>query len=186
MHNGIRLLDEEGKLIMTNQEVEGGEEGEEPEPVDFEDRGEKGFNYRSERFFNRLQDGNVIADVFSSDVHKDPATPIFEASPGERVIIRLLMPGDKPRNTCFVLHGHKWKAQPSDPFSNIISAQGAMSVGNVFNIELLNGASTIPGDYLYRSGIIRWDIESGMWGIFRIRDKDNDNANDNDNDMNTP
>lgn len=26
----------------------------------------------------------------------------------------------------------------------------------------------IPGDYLYRSGLIRWDIESGMWGIFRI------------------
>lgn len=181
MHNGIRLLDTNGKLIMTNQEVEGGEEegpDEEIEPVDFEDRGEKGFNYRSERFFNRLQPKPEtpevkpdISEVFSSKVHGDPATPIFEASPGERVIIRLLMPGDKPRNTCFVLHGHKWKAQPDDPFSNIISTQGAMSIGNVFNMELLNGASMIPGDYLYRSGIIKWDIESGMWGIFRIKDK---------------
>lgn len=186
---------------MTNQQVE---EGEEPEPVDFEDRGEKGFNYRSERFFNRLQENPDISKVFSSKVHGDPATPIFEASPGERVIIRLLMPGDKPRNVCFVLHGHKWKAQPDDPISNIISSQGAMSVGNVFNIELLNGASTIPGDYLYRAGNIRWDIESGMWGIFRIKDKDDDKDNkdndndkdnkdskdskdkDNDNDINTP
>ena len=25
-----------------------------------------------------------------------------------------------------------------------------------------------PGDYLYRSGSLRWDVESGMWGIFRI------------------
>lgn len=206
MHNGIRLLDVEGKLIMTNQEVEGEEEGEEPEPVDFEDRGEKGFNYRSERFFNRLQENPDISKVFSSKVHGDPATPIFEASPGERVIIRLLMPADKPRNVCFVLHGHKWKAQSSDPFSNIISAQGAMGVGNVFNIELLNGAATIPGDYLYRAGNIMWDIESGMWGIFRIKDNDTNKENDedknndnkdkdddkdnedenNDNDMNTP
>ena len=167
MHNGIRLLDKEGNLIQTNREV--GEEGQ-VEPVDFEDRGEKGFNYRSERFFNRLEfKDDDISKVFSSKTHGDPATPVFEAKPGEKVIIRLIMPGDKPRNTCFVLHGHEWKQQPDDPFTRIISAQGAMSVGNVFNIELLGGASMIPGDYLYRSGIIKWDVESGMWGIFRIK-----------------
>lgn len=167
MHNGIRLLDKEGNLIQTNREV--GEEGQ-VEPVDFEDRGEKGFNYRSERFFNRLEfKDDDISKVFSSKTHGDPATPVFEAKPGEKVIIRLIMPGDKPRNTCFVLHGHEWKEQSDDPFTRIISAQGAMSVGNVFNIELLGGASMIPGDYLYRSGIIKWDVESGMWGIFRIK-----------------
>ncbi len=166
MHNGIRLLDKEGNLIETTREVD--EEGE-VEPVDFEDRGEKGFNYRSERFFNRLKYNDDISKVFSSKTHGDPATPIFEACPGDKVIIRLLMPGDKPRNTCFVLHGHEWKAQPDNPCTRIISAQGAMSVGNVFNIELLDGASMIPGDYLYRSGIIKWDIESGMWGIIRIK-----------------
>ena len=30
----------------------------------------------------------------------------------------------------------------------------------------------IPGDYLYRSSIIRWDRESGMWGILRIKNDD--------------
>ncbi|WP_242824134.1 multicopper oxidase domain-containing protein [[Clostridium] dakarense] len=64
MHNGIRLIDRHGDLIQTAQEKaehpgEGGHpEGEEPpkiEPVDFEDRGEKGFNYKSERFYNRLE-----------------------------------------------------------------------------------------------------------------------------------
>lgn len=29
------------------------------------------------------------------------------------------------------------------------------------------GASA-PGDYLYRSGSLKWDVESGMWGIFRV------------------
>ncbi|WP_242824133.1 hypothetical protein [[Clostridium] dakarense] len=80
------------------------------------------------------------------------------------------MPADKPRNTCFVLHGFEWKAQPDDPFTRIISAQGAMSIGNVFDIELPKESNTIPGDYLYRSGILKWDLESGMWGILRIKD----------------
>ena len=34
-------------------------------------------------------------------------------------------------------------------------------------MELENGAAA-PGDYLYRSGSLRWDVESGLWGILRI------------------
>ena len=67
-----------------------------------------------------------------------------------------------------MLHGHNWLAQPDDPFSTRISVQGAVSVGGVYNIELENGASAYPGDYLYRSGSFKWDVESGMWGIFRV------------------
>ncbi|MGM9532210.1 MAG: hypothetical protein ACI3VO_10220, partial [Intestinibacter sp.] len=187
MQNGIRLVDEKGNLIKTTvEEEEPIEHGESEistentlkdelaiEPVDFEDRGEKGFNYKSERFFNRLQHNPDISKVFSSKEHEDPSTPVLEAYPGEKVIIRLLMPADKPRNTSFIVHGHEWMAQPDDIFTRIISTQGAISVGNVFNIELLNGASMVPGDYLYRSSIIKWDIESGMWGILRIKDDDN-------------
>ena len=62
-------------------------------------------------------------------------------------------------------------AQPDDPFSTRISVQGAVSVGGVYNIELENGASAYPGDYLYRSGLLKWDVESGMWGIFRVMKK---------------
>lgn len=70
------------------------------------------------------------------------------------------------------LHGHNWLAQPDDPFSTQISVQGAVSVGGVYNIELENGASEYPGDYLYRSGSLKWDVESGMWGIFRVMKKE--------------
>ncbi|MDD6810275.1 MAG: hypothetical protein PUD93_00155 [Lachnospiraceae bacterium] len=51
--------------------------------------------------------------------------------------------------------------------SQIKSLQGAISIGNTFNLELTNGASE-PGDYLYRSGSFKWDVESGMWGISRV------------------
>ena len=166
-HNGIRLLDSEGNLIKTTEQV--GDEGH--GGPDHEDTGEKGFNYRSERFFNRLRRVPAISRVFSSKTHGDPATPLFKAYTGERIIIRYLMPADKPRNISFVLHGHNWLAQPDDPFSTRISVQGAVSVGGVYNIELENGASEQPGDYMYRSGSLKWDVESGMWGIFRVTKK---------------
>lgn len=65
------------------------------------DTGEKGYNYRSERFANRLKNDHRISKIFSSRIHRDRA-------------------------------GY-------------------------------------PGDYLYRSGSLKWDVESGMWGIFRVK-----------------
>ncbi|MGM9640982.1 MAG: multicopper oxidase domain-containing protein [Faecousia sp.] len=161
-HNGIRLLDKEGALIKTTAAEEHG-------GVDHEDTGEKGYSYRSERFFNRLKRLPVIHKVFDSKIHGDPATPLLTAYAGERVILRLLMPGDKPRNIGFLIHGHQWLSQPDNPLSNVEAMKGAISVGNAYNLELLGGASGTPGDYLYRSGSLRWDVESGMWGILRVK-----------------
>lgn len=160
IQNGIRLLDVNGELIKTAS----GEDGEE---VDAEDTGEKGYNYRSERFANRLARDGRVSKVFSSHVHKDPSTPVLKAYSGDRTMFRTIMAADKPRNTGFTVHGHMWKEQPDDPFSRVIPLQGAVSIGNTFDMELEGGASC-PGDYLYRSGSLKWDVESGMWGIFRV------------------
>ena len=159
IQNGIRLLDAQGNLIQTAS-ADG-------EPVDPEDTGEKGYNYRSERFANRLEQDSRIWKVFSSRLHGDPATPVWRAYPGDRVIFRTMMPADKPRNVSFAVHGHLWKEQPKDSFSREIPIQGAVSIGNRYDMELKNGAGC-PGDYLYRSGSFGWDVESGMWGIFRV------------------
>lgn len=165
-HNGIRLLDKDGILIKTTEEGnhEGAHGG-----IDHEDTGEKGYNYRSERFLNRLKHLPVIHKIFDSKVHGDPATPLLTAYTGERIVIRLLMPADKPRNISFLVHGHEWQTQPGNPLSNIVAIQGAVSVGNVFNLELSKCQSNAAGDYLYRSGSLRWDVESGMWGILRLK-----------------
>lgn len=160
IQNGIRMLDKNGELVKTTAEKNG-------EEADAEDTGEKGYNYRSERFANRLKKDNRISKIFSSKVHGDPATPIFKAYPCERVIFRTMMPADKPRNVGFAIHGTKWKEQPEDPYSRIIPLQGGISIGNTFNMELKDGPCC-PGDYLYRSGSLKWDVESGMWGIFRV------------------
>lgn len=160
IQNGIRMLDRNGELVKTIREDDG-------EAIDAEDTGEKGYNYRSERFANRLKRNRRISRIFSSRVHGDPATPLFHAYTGDRVIFRTMMPADKPRNVGFTIHGHKWREQPEDPFSRVIPLQGGISIGNTFSMELKDGASC-PGDYLYRSGSLKWDVESGMWGIFRV------------------
>lgn len=160
IQNGIRMLDRNGELVKTIREDDG-------EAIDAEDTGEKGYNYRSERFANRLKRNRRISRIFSSRVHGDPATPLFHAYTGDRVIFRTMMPADKPRNVGFTIHGHKWREQPEDPFSRVIPLQGGISIGNTFSMELKAGASC-PGDYLYRSGSLKWDVESGMWGIFRV------------------
>lgn len=160
IQNGIRLLDKDGNLVQT---AAAGSE----EIVDAEDTGEKGYNYHSERFANRLQRDSRIWKVFSSRVHGDPATPVWKAYPGDRVIFRTMMPADKPRNLSLAVHGHLWKEQPKDAFSREIPLQGGISIGNRFDMELKDGAAG-PGDYLYRSGSFAWDVESGMWGIFRV------------------
>ena len=167
-HNGIRLLDKNGELIKTTEQDLTGEEAGHEAP-DHEDTGEKGYNYRSERFLNRLKRIPAISKIFDSKVHGDPATPLLKSYVGERVIIRFLMPADKPRNISFLLHGHNWRAQPDDPLSSMIPVRGAVSVGNVFNIE--PEPTKCKGDYLYRSGSLRWDVESGMWGIFRVMNR---------------
>ncbi|WP_204229562.1 hypothetical protein [Drancourtella sp. An57] len=77
------------------------------------------------------------------------------------------MPADKPRNVSLAIHGHLWREQPDDALSREIPIQGGISIGNRFDMELKDGASC-PGDYLYRSGSFGWDVESGMWGIFRV------------------
>lgn len=160
IQNGIRMLDKEGELVKTAAALDG-------EEVDDEDTGEKGYNYRSERFANRLKKDSRISKIFSSKIHGDPATPVFKAYPCERVIFRTMMPADKPRNVGFAIHGATWKDQPEDPYSRIISLRGAVSIGNTFNMELKDGPCC-PCDYLYRSGSLKWDVESGMWGIFRV------------------
>lgn len=111
----------------------------------------------------------LASKLFDSKVHGEPATPVLKAYTRERVIIRYLMPGDKPRNTAFLIHGHVWREQPENPLSNVEPVKGAISVGNVYNLELLGGASGCPGDYLYRSGALRWDVESGMWGFWGLK-----------------
>lgn len=173
MHDGVRLVDKQGQLIVDPlagviPEAEPGEE------VDTYDNGSRGFNYRSERLINRYREKPVLSDLFSSKVFGDPATPVFEAYPGDGVVVRLTHPSERRRSHTFHIHGHKWKFDPRELDSRTDSYVGHVVPGHAEDLLLIGGAGGIchfPGDYMYRSGNIRWDIEQGMWGIIRVHDK---------------
>lgn len=124
IQNGIRLLDAGGNLIQTAAESSG-----------------------AEWFANRLSRVGRVRKVFGSRVHGDPATPVYKAYPGDRVIFRTMMPADKPRNVSLTIHGHMWREQQKDPLSREIPLQGGISIGNRFDMELSGGAAS-PEDYL--------------------------------------
>ncbi|MBP1155884.1 MULTISPECIES: multicopper oxidase domain-containing protein [unclassified Paenibacillus] len=170
MHDGVRLVDREGNLIL-DPEPPILMDNAEADIEDFEDQGSRGFNYRAERFRHRLLRNPDIAKVFSSKVHGDPSTPVFLAYAGDPVTVRFVFPSDRARAHAFVMHGHEWYRSSDDLNSTVVSVRGQNTVGSSDDIYLGYGAGSmfnIPGDYMYRSGNIRWDVELGLWGFIRV------------------
>lgn len=117
-----------------------------------------------------------VSKVFNSKIHGDPATPIFFAHVDDPIIFRYTFPADKPRAHVFTIHGHSWLRNENNLNSTFTAVQGENSVGSRANLVIAHGAgglNGIPGDYMYRSGNIRWDIELGMWGILRVLKREN-------------
>ncbi|WP_246938570.1 multicopper oxidase domain-containing protein [Bacillus pinisoli] len=177
MHDGVRLFDKFDQII--NDPPDGillgeGEGGLSEEEVDTYDQGSRGFNYRTERLMNRFREHSELGDLFSSKVFGDPATPVFEAYPGDPVTVRLITPSERRRTHTFHLHGHYWRFDPKDLNSRKESFVGFNVMGRKADLELIGGAGgsyNYPGDYMYRSGNIMWDIELGMWGIMRVHQR---------------
>ncbi|QED46203.1 cupredoxin domain-containing protein [Cytobacillus dafuensis] len=172
MHDGVRLLDKDEKVI--NDPIAGillPPPDVNEDEVDTYDQGSRGFNYRSERLINRYQKHPFLHDLFSSQVFGDPATPLFESYIGDPVTIRLVTPAERRRSHTFHLHGHRWRFDSKDINSRTESFVGFNVAGGKRNLELLGGAGAYGGffgDFMYRSGNIQWDIEQGMWGIMRV------------------
>ena len=67
MHDGVRLVDKDGNLIIDPVPLFL-EPNEEEETPDFEDQGSRAFNYRNERFSNRI---SIKAKFFMYLVQKN-------------------------------------------------------------------------------------------------------------------
>lgn len=177
-HDGTSLFDADGNRIPDVEDSHaggGGGEGEgEEEEVDFEDSGQRAISYRTEFLSHRLKNNPDLALAFSSRVHGDPATPLLVAELGEPATIHMMFPSDKPRNHAFTVHGHRWRRDWTSPDAPRIALAGAVSVGTATSCMFEGGAGVLAGvaaDYAYRSGLIRWDIEFGVWGLMRILPK---------------
>jgi manganese oxidase len=169
MHDGVRLFDKNNNVIIDPKDGVIGKV--EDDLTDTYDNGSRGFNYRTERLINRFNKSTHTGNLFSSKVFGTPATPLLEAYPGDPVTIRLVNPAERRRSHTFHLHGHYWNIDDKDITSSTRSVVGQIVAGHTADLMLIGGAGGLynfPGDYMYRSGNIRWDIEQGMWGIFRV------------------
>jgi hypothetical protein len=169
------------------------------ESEDAEDSGQKAVNYRTEPLWKRMgfdpdtplnsdpSDGRTptrdydFTNVLSNSQigGYDPETPVFTATAGQDVRIRLLQTGGHSRNNVFMLHGHIWEEEPyannstalgSNPLSEWKGSQYGVGPGSHFDFMLKNGAGgagRVPGDYLYRT-FASFQFDGGIWGIFRV------------------
>ncbi|MDQ3804044.1 MAG: copper oxidase [Acidobacteriota bacterium] len=166
---------------------------------DAEDSGHKAVNYRSEPLWKRMgfdpdaplsggdpddkrtptRDIDFTNSLNNAQVGGDPVTPVFWATAGQQVRMRLVQPGGHARNNVFMLHGHIWEEEPytgsstvigTNARSNWVGSQYGVGPGSHFDFLLKNGAGGkfgITGDYLYRT-FTSPQFSGGIWGIFRV------------------
>ncbi|WP_240356108.1 copper oxidase [Myxococcus eversor] len=114
-----------------------------------------------------------MANVFRSDLHGDPYTPLLRGYEGDKVKIRLIQ-GSQEEQHSFSLHGTKWLHEGADPHSGYFNAQG-IGISEHFEFNLTNGLPALGGtyetaDYMYQSAS-SGDLWNGMWGLLRTYKK---------------
>ena len=133
-------------------------------------------NYRAEPLQARLAREGDTSQVFSSEVHGDPATPIMEAIAGEEVRAHLLVPFSDQAHI-FTMEGHQWPLEPGRIGTDMLDSVQAGGM-EALSIKLAHGSggrTNVPGDYIY--GDHREPYRgAGIWGLFRVYAPDADVA----------
>ncbi|MEW2357564.1 multicopper oxidase domain-containing protein [Spirillospora sp. NPDC029432] len=120
-----------------------------------EDSGQKAFNYRSAHLFPPSPSLAV----------PDPGTPVLRCRRGDLVRVHLAVAADRPRNHTFHIHGQTWPMEEHLDGPRV-GAIGGLTNGTVRSLTFRAGAR---GDYAYRTGVWRWALTEGLWGLIRVR-----------------
>lgn len=155
-----------------------------PEVISWRDPGTQLINYRNEPIPLRIAQRNCATgevvqnpeasgemhNVFSSNVHGDPFTPLLRAYEGDRTMVRLIQ-GAYAEAHVFSMHGKKWLKEDADPDSGFSNGQ---TIGISEHMEISIGEGRTFGknsfggaDYLYESAATE-DLWDGMWGLMRV------------------
>lgn len=188
LHDGIRFVDPLNPMLpnpdsddepFPNPQDMPGDMGE--VGPDTEDQGHKAFNYRSARLDDAFktmmpckdEDGNVQHPNMHDRAGwkwfaADPPTPVFNVACGAAVEVKLVCAADKPRNHNFTIHGHSWLEFPHRGTQSVRhSAVDGLATGAARTLAFTANAEA--GDYLYRSGVLKWSLAQGLWGILRVK-----------------
>jgi hypothetical protein len=138
--------------------------------LDKEDQGQKAFNYRTEPVGSRVDLAfNPKGQEPPGDwlANPNPATPVWLVPKGQKVRFHLVGACDKPRNHSFTIHGvtwPEWRFRSSEQ-PHLVASESAISSGTVRTFEF---TPEYLGDHAYRSGVLKWVVLQGLWGILRV------------------
>jgi hypothetical protein len=138
----------------------------------FEDGGYGAVNNLSEPFSRRFQNDPAQHKVYDSGTHGDPSTNVFKAITDDPVKFMVHQSADKARGIAFHLSGHPWNQYRGVPESPVIGVDDRFSPHKGAKLGITSNAGgelQNPGDYLFQETKQRRRLESGMWGIFRVR-----------------
>jgi len=157
------------------------------------DFGDRGFNYRTEPLWSRIDfskqdpsgDCSSVAKVISNDINpcnlpptlmtdNDPRipaelrglpveTPVFTAKAGDDVVFRVVQPDGRARQHSFRVVGHNYPDMGIEGY--ISPGNSLITVGKGLNARLYDGAK--PGYWMYRDGPSKF-VNTGMWGLFKV------------------
>jgi hypothetical protein len=158
LQDGLRLY----RNGNTNDPVKDFPDTEPPGEREHEDQGQKAFNYRSE-----------IVGTFDPGGPDDilgipnPATPVWLVPVDKQVRFHLVGSTDKPRNYSFTIHGVTWPEWRFLSGSNrpMVASESAITCGTARTFEF---TPAHIGDHAYRSGMLKWSVHQGLWGIMRV------------------
>ncbi|MCA1591768.1 MAG: hypothetical protein LC754_03760, partial [Acidobacteria bacterium] len=158
-----------------------------PEAISSADPGTSVMNYRNEpaplrlgqkdattgHFTLKTTNAGNLANIFSTDVHGDPFTPILKGYPGDHVQLRWIQ-GAQEEQHVLTVHGQRWKFEPGTVgFANNSGYNNAQQIGisEHFEFDVTDAVDPVFGasgmaDFLYRSSAVD-NIWDGMWGVFR-------------------
>ena len=120
---------------------------------DPEDSGQKGMSYRAVPIHRGRPPRGA-----------DPGTPILSTRAGDRVWLRLVGAGDKPRNHSLNVHGVAMRPAPWVPNGWRLGAASGVSNGWVETVVV---DKLQQGDHAVRTGAFRWGTEQGIWALLR-------------------
>ncbi|WP_414581122.1 multicopper oxidase domain-containing protein [Scytonema sp. PCC 10023] len=163
LQDGLRLyLNGNVNFPIPDIPADPGED--EPDP---EDQGQKGFNYRTEPVGPNDEPRCDCANSRDWLANPNPATPVWCVPVGKTVRFHLVGACDKPRNHSFTIHGVTWpewrflsrEKQPK------VASESAISCATIRTFEFIPEHT---GDHAYRSGVLKWAVSQGLWGILRV------------------
>ncbi|KAI8817793.1 uncharacterized protein EV422DRAFT_539939 [Fimicolochytrium jonesii] len=133
-------------------------------PGGMDDPGISMIGYRAEDLNYRASRGNPET-WFSSRKFKEPVTHLYEAYPGDKIILRIVQ-GSHEEDHSFQIYGMKWREFLDNPTSKWTN-QKSIGISEATNLWI--DRTYGPGDHMYKLSGIN-DLWTGNWGIIRVHD----------------